>query len=124
MDAPFFPAIEYDAISDVISSLEPSLKDILVQLESRDPGEVIVEVLKRSDLNQMRNARMSAFRAAMDKVDLCLGQAAMTVSGDSMTTDSEHEVIKKAEDLYKRLAPQDMISRRCLRNMTKDFMQF
>ena len=123
MDAPFFPAIEYDAISDVISSLEPSLKEIFVQLESQDPGDVIVKALKHSDLSQMRNARMSAFRAAMDKVDHCLGQAAMLVDRDSSNIGPEHQVIKKASDLYRSLVPQDMISRRCLRNMTKDFME-
>ena len=66
---------------------------------------------------------MSAFRAAMDKVDLCLGQAAMLKSQDKETCTSKYEIIRKAEDMYKKLTPQDMISRRCMKNMTNDFME-
>ena len=123
MDATFFLALEFDAISEVIISIEPSLKVILMQLESRDPEDVINEVLKNSDLNQMRNARMSAIRAAMDKVDHCLGQVAMLKSQDKENATPEYEVIRKAEDMYKNLVPQDMISRRCMKNMTNDFME-
>ena len=124
MDASFFPPLEYEAISDVISSLEPDLKDILGQLESRDPNDVIVEVLEQSDLGQMRNARMSAFRAAMDKVDLCLSQVAiLRESENEAHIETDLKVIKRAEELYRSLMPQDMRSRRCVKNMTKDFME-
>ena len=124
MDAKFFPPLDYEPIRDVIESMEPRCSEILRQLESRTPEGVIAEVVKLCDLGQVRNARMSAFRAAMDKVDLCLNQAAILKDRDNeITTEVEIEVIKKADELYRSLKPKDMISRRCVKRMTNDLLE-
>ena len=124
MDADIFPALEYEAISDVIETLDPCCSEIFSQLKTRTPSEVIENVVKLCDLGQIRNARMSAFRAAMDKVDQCLNHAAMLNDREKVTmTEVEIEVIKKADELYRSLKPKDMISRRCVKRMANDFLE-
>ena len=98
MAADFFAEMADGDIFGVLSAVSPSVRDILCQVDSIERCEMIDMLVRLGDMKMLLDNRSIVFRAAMDKVDLCLSQVAKARADKVCSlTEIEEEMIEKAE---------------------------
>ena len=123
MDADFFRRVDFGPISGCLDSLDPEIGLVLEQLTEKDREDVEDELFEVFELKALLESRTTVFRIAMDKVDLCLSQVAMARDLESFVpSENEANLIDKANKLFRKLSPKDMINRKCSKRAIKDIL--
>ena len=123
MAADFFSEANDEMILEILNAVDPEMRDILSLFSRVSTTELTEKLIGVGDMKFLMKTRTTIFRAAMDKVDLCLSQVAKA-RDDNLCYMHEDEVamIEKAEQWLKRLAPTDMIQRKCKKKATGDII--
>ena len=123
MAADFFAEVTDEAISEIMDAVDPDIREILCQVGRVKQDVLVKELIASSDVKRLLNVRCTMFRAAMDRVDLCLSQVAKAIYDDECNLSSEQEkMIDKAETMLKSLVPKDMIQRKCIKRLSNDIL--
>ena len=123
MAADFFAVVTDEAISEIMSAVDPDIRDILCQVGRVKQDVIVKELIASSDVKRLLNVRCTIFRAAMDRVDFCLSQVAKALYDNECDLSSEQEkMIEKAESLLRSLVPKDMIQRKCIKRLSNDIL--
>ena len=123
MAADFSSEIDSGVIMEILSSVDPEIRDILCQIDRLTTSEITEKLAERFDTKILLKTREALFRAAMDKIDLCLSQVAKARDENlHEMTEDEEAMIAKAEQLLRGLTPKDMIQRKCLKKLIGDIM--
>ena len=123
MAADVSASAEYDTICDVLRSMSPEICAVLCQIRSLDHDELITKLVECANFKMLMDNRSTVFRAAMDKVDLCLSQVAKARAENVYSvTEVEEEMIKRAESLLRSLTPKDMIQRKSMKKVADDIV--
>ena len=120
MDAVFLPEESREVLKDVFEMLEPEVGDVLWLMCRMDRKGFEDELCSKFDVKAMKEIRIKIFRAALDKVDLCLSQVARARTINSGSPCVDYENVHKADNLLRVLTPQDMINRRCTKKLVAD----
>ena len=116
MAASFFAEDDGDPIMDLLNGVDPKTRSILSEYKRDNPEEVAQKLKALADIKLLLETRKTIFRAAMDKVDLCLSRVAKARDDNICDlTDEEEILIGRAETLFRRLTPKDMILRKCVK---------
>ena len=120
MDVVFLPEESRETLKDVFEMLDPEMGDALWLMCRMGRREFEEELCTKFDVKSLKEIRVKVFRAALDKVDMCLSQIARarTISPDM--NDIDEERVHKADALLRVLTPQDMINRRCIKKLVFD----
>ena len=114
---------KFGPISGCLDSLDPEIGLVLEQLTEKDREDVEDELFEVFELKALLESRTTVFRIAMDKVDLCLSQVAMARDLESFVpSENEAKLIDKANKLFRKLSPKDMINRKCSKRAIKDIL--
>ena len=123
MDARFSAPLDLSAIKDILDMMDPDIKEIVMQLDGKQPKDVVEELMARADAKILRETRIMIFRAAMDRIDLCLTQVIQARENRTFDDqDRDDAIVRKAEKLFKSLTPHDLINRRCVKKLVCDMM--
>ena len=121
MAADFFSVSDCDAISEVIAEMDPEIHKILSQVGRAKQDKLVDDLIRASNMKSLREIRISLFRAAMDKVDLCLSLVAKAHDESAYTlSEQEERMFNEAESLLRALIPKDMIQRKCIKKLSID----
>ena len=120
MDASFLPDDGRETIKEVFCMFEPEIEDVLWQISDKGQKEFEDELQGRFDMKGLKEIRVKIFRAALDKVDLCLSQVARAriTNPDAIAIDDD--IVHKADSLLRVLSPQDLVNRRCVNKIVVD----
>ena len=123
MAADFCAEENDEVISEILSALDPEMRDILSSVGRANRCELMDKLVRSADMKVLSKTRDSVFRAAMDKVDLCLSQVAKARDHNTCSfTTAEEAMIEKSEQLLKCLTPDDMTQRRCIKKLSGDIV--
>ena len=123
MAADFFAEGDDGDIFGVLSAVSPAMRDILCQVDREDRDNLVEKLVETANMKMLTDNRTIMFRAAMDKVDLCLSQVAKARADNICSlTEIEEEMIERAETMLRNLTPADMIQRKCIRRLSNDIM--
>ena len=120
MDAVFLPEESRETLKDVFEMLDPEMGDALWLMCRMERREFEEELCTKFDVKSLKEIRVKVFRAALDKVDICLSQIARARTINPDLQDIDEERVQKADALLRVLTPQDMINRRCIKKLVFD----
>ena len=123
MDDVFLPEESQETIKEVCGTLDTEIAEGLWQICSKERKEFEDELLVRFDHKTLKEIRVKVFRAALDKVDLCLSHVARARTRSPDDTDIDDDTVHKADSLLRVLTPQDMINRRCVDKLATDIAE-
>ena len=123
MDDVFLPEESLEIIKDVCGTLDPEIAKVLWQICSKERKEFEDELLVRFDHKTLKEIRVKVFRAALDKIELCLSHVARARTRSPDDTDIDDDIVHKADSLLRVLTPQDMINRRCVDKLATDIAE-
>ena len=123
MDADFFRRIDFGQISECLDSLDPEIGLVLEQLTEKSREDVEDELFKTFELKALMESRATIFTIAMDKIDLCLSLVAKARDlATFVPNDDEVKQINRANKLFRKITPKDMINRKCSKKAIKDIV--